>query len=227
MRLEGLLLGAPFAHRGLWRPGGAPENSLAAFKAACAAGYGIELDVRLSADGEAVVFHDETLERMTAESGLAEERTADELAGLRLLGSTQFIPALADALAVIGDRTPVLVELKTPAGQEGPLEEATATLLRAHVGPKAVLSFNRAALAAFAVFAPDVPRGLNCGDGSIDPHESGVDFLSVAMGLASDPGIVEWRRRGRLAVAWTARSLAEFGAARPKVDNLIFEGFEP
>ncbi len=80
------LLDAPIAHRGLWRTGAGPENSLAAFEAACRAGYGVELDVRLTADGEAVVFHDDALERMTASSGLVEERTADELAALRLLG---------------------------------------------------------------------------------------------------------------------------------------------
>lgn len=60
-----LLFAPPVAHRGLWSPHGAPENSLAGFQAACAAGYGIELDVQLSADGEAMVFHDDTLARLT------------------------------------------------------------------------------------------------------------------------------------------------------------------
>ena len=59
----------PIAHRGLWSPDGPPENSLGAFQAACAAGYGIELDVQLSADGEAVVFHDDKLERMAGARG--------------------------------------------------------------------------------------------------------------------------------------------------------------
>ena len=82
MSLPAALTGRPIAHRGLWRPGVRPENSLAAFHAACAAGYGIELDVQLTADGEAVVFHDASLDRMTTESGLVEERTAEALTRL-------------------------------------------------------------------------------------------------------------------------------------------------
>src|SRR6185312_11488790 len=112
--LPSAFLGAPIAHRGLWRSGGAPENSLAAFEAACRAGYGIELDVRLSADGEAMVFHDETLERLTASAGLVEEQTADELQALRLFGSCEVIPTLDEVLVLIDGRTPLLVELKTP-----------------------------------------------------------------------------------------------------------------
>ncbi len=87
MNLPESLAGRPIAHRGLWRPGLRPENSLAAFEAACAAGYGIELDARLTADGEVVVFHDDSLERLTAEGGLVEEHTAAALTAIPLLGS--------------------------------------------------------------------------------------------------------------------------------------------
>jgi glycerophosphoryl diester phosphodiesterase len=71
-----LLFGPPIAHRGLWSPDGPPENSLAGFQAACAAGYGIELDVQLSADGEAMVFHDDDLARLTGAPGRLADRTA-------------------------------------------------------------------------------------------------------------------------------------------------------
>jgi len=81
------LIQPPVAHRGLWAPDGAPENSLAGFQAACAAGYGIELDVQLSADGEAMVFHDDGLARLTGADGRLCERTAADLAELRLLAS--------------------------------------------------------------------------------------------------------------------------------------------
>src|ERR1700709_1302665 len=77
------LFDPPVAHRGLWTPDGPPENSLGAFQAACAAGYGIELDVQLSADGEAMVFHDDDLERMTGVAGRLSDRTTTELADLR------------------------------------------------------------------------------------------------------------------------------------------------
>jgi glycerophosphoryl diester phosphodiesterase len=229
MSLQGRLLSAPIAHRGLWRVGGRPENSLAAFEAACAGGYGIELDVRLTADGEAVVFHDETLERMTAESGLVEEQTAEALAALTLLGSDQHIPTLEQTLALVGQRALILVELKTPPGQEGLLEAGAAALLAVHPGPVGVLSFNADALAWMAAHAPDLARGLNARTpsdlGAIDrvhPH-----FLSVSLDLANHPRVQDWRAAGRAVIAWTAHRPADAARLHSLADNLIFEGFQP
>ena len=228
MTLPASLFDRPFAHRGLWRSGGCPENSLAAFDAACRHGYGIELDVRLSADGEAMVFHDDTLERLTAEAGLVEERSADELCALRLLGSDQSIPTLEAVLAAIGERAPILVELKTPEGQEGLLERRVADLLAGHNGPVALLSFNPLALAWMAGHAPHLPRGLNA---KTEAELTGAslahaDFLSVAAGLASNPAVQAWRKDG-VAACWTVRSAAEATRLKPLVDQIIFEGFEP
>src|SRR5271167_829930 len=92
------LFGPPIAHRGLWSLGGPPENSLGAFQAACAAGYGVELDVQLSADGEAVVFHDATLKRMTGRQGRVADYTAADLGEMRLVDGEETIPTLADTL---------------------------------------------------------------------------------------------------------------------------------
>jgi glycerophosphoryl diester phosphodiesterase len=218
----------PIAHRGLWRSGGAPENSLAAFEAACRQGYGIEFDVRLSADGEAMVFHDETLERLTASAGLVEENTADALSALRLLGSDQTIPTLAEVLALIDGRVPILVELKTPPGQEGLLEGRVAELLGAYGGPAAVLSFNADALAWLASHAPDIVRGLNVGaaDQLAGAERARPDFLSVQLDLAEHLGVQMWRRMGE-AIAWTCRSPADYIRFRSTVENLMFEGFDP
>jgi glycerophosphoryl diester phosphodiesterase len=220
--------GAPIAHRGLWRSGGAPENSLAAFEAACRAGYGIELDVRLSADGEAMVFHDDTLERLTASAGLMEEQTADELHALRLLGSCEVIPALDEALAQIGGRVPLLVELKTPAGQEGLLERRVAERLGAYAGPVAVLSFNVEALAWLAAHAPDIRRGLNVAkpDQLAGAERARADFLSVQLDLAGHDVVQGWRRMGE-ALAWTCRCTADLTRTLPYVENVMFEGFSP
>ncbi len=230
MSASAALTGRPIAHRGLWRPGQCPENSLGAFDGACAAGYGVELDVRLTADGEAVVFHDDGLERMTVESGLVEERTAEDLAALSLLGGDhQRIPSLAQALGVIAGRTPVLVELKTPAGQEGLLEARVAQLLKAYEGPAAVLSFNAQALAWLARRHPAIPRGLNAASaaslGALD--EAQADFLSVALDLAETPEVQAWRARGGKAVAWTVRREAERARLDGLVDNFMFEGLTP
>ncbi len=229
MSLQGRLLGRPIAHRGLWRTGGPPENSLAAFEATCAAGYGIELDVRLTADGEAVVFHDETLERITSESGLTEERTLDELTALRLLGSDQQVPTLEQTLALIGGRVVVLVELKTPPGQEGALEARVAALLTAYAGPCGVLSFNPDALACIALHGPGLARGLNARtEQALDTlPASKAHFLSVSQELAGHERAQDIRGSGRAVIAWTIRNRAEWDRAGPLVDNLIFEGFTP
>jgi glycerophosphoryl diester phosphodiesterase len=221
------LTGAPIAHRGLWRSGGAPENSLSAFEAACKAGYGVELDVRLSADGEVMVFHDETLERMTASSGMVEEQTADELRALRLLGSDQTIPTLDDVIRLIDGRVLVLVELKTPPGQEGLLESRVADLLARSPGAAAVLSFNAEALAWMWSHAPRISRGLNAqtpeqlGKAAV----TGADFLSVKLDLAPHPDVQAWRQTGK-AIAWTARSPADRDRLKGLADNLMFEGFK-
>jgi glycerophosphoryl diester phosphodiesterase len=221
-------LGAPIAHRGLWRSGGAPENSLAAFEAACRSGYGIELDVRLSADGEAMVFHDDTLERLTASAGLVEEQTADELQALRLFGSCEVIPTLDEVLVLIDGRTPLLVELKTPVGQEGLLERRVAERLAAYAGPVAVLSFNADALAWLAAHAPDLRRGLNAArPGQLAGAERArADFLSVQLDLAGHDVVQGWRRMGE-ALAWTCRSAADLARVAPLVENVMFEGFSP
>src|SRR5260221_12347104 len=107
------LIGPAKAHRGLWSVGGYPENSLGAFQAACAAGYGIELDVQLTADGEAVVFHDGNLKRMTGREGRVADHTADELAAMPLAGGEETIPTLADALAVVGHQAMVHIEIQS------------------------------------------------------------------------------------------------------------------
>jgi glycerophosphoryl diester phosphodiesterase len=106
-----LLFSPAIAHRGLWSPDGPPENSLGAFQAACQAGYGIELDVHITADGEAVVFHDNTLKRMTGREGRVRDHTAADLAQMSLKGTEETIPTLLEALAVIGHRAMVHVHV--------------------------------------------------------------------------------------------------------------------
>lgn len=100
-----------YAHRGL-HGNGVPENSLSAFELACRAGYGIELDIQLSKDGEVMVFHDGALKRMTGVDKDLCELTAAELSELRLAGTEHKIPTLREVLALVDGRVPLLVELK-------------------------------------------------------------------------------------------------------------------
>lgn len=99
-----------YAHRGLHRQDkSVPENSLEAFRAAVEHGYGVEMDVHLSADGALVVFHDDTLDRVCGVPGRVEDKTLEELRQLRLCGTDCGIPTLAEALAVLGGRVPLIL----------------------------------------------------------------------------------------------------------------------
>jgi glycerophosphoryl diester phosphodiesterase len=237
------LFDPPVAHRGLWSPNGAPENSLAAFQSACAHGYGIELDVQLSADGEAMVFHDSRLERMTGQEGRIADHTAADLGRMKLAGADETIPTLADTLTLIGHRASVHVELKTPVGEVGALEKRVHEILIDHNGPIAVIGFNPYSHAWFDHHHPNVLRGLDsygyADDGarkmSPDQRKAYAElehvsiakphFLALGVDMLPSARAAEFRAKGYPIIAWTVRSPAEWDKLKDHCDNLIFEGF--
>ena len=159
--MEGLdwLTARPVAHRGLHGKG-VPENSLSAAAAALAANYAIEVDLQLSKDGEVIVFHDDTLERLTTETGLVAARTAAELAKIKLGASNDTIPSLADLLKLVAGKTPLVLELKSPWNGDTSLAKKVATQLLNYAGPVAVMSFDPDLVAALKFHAPGLPRGI-------------------------------------------------------------------
>ena len=231
------------AHRGLWSPDGAPENSLAAFQAACAGGYGVELDVQLSADGEAMVFHDDRLDRMCGVEGRIADHTAADLSQLKLAGTDETIPTLAETLVHIGHRAMVHIELKTPFGEVGPLEKRVCEILIDHNGPTAVIGFNPYSHAWFADHHPQILRGLDSyswGDKGADKlapelrkslaaleHVSIArpDFLALGLDMLPSAKADELRAGGMPVIAWTVRSPDQWDRVKGHCDNLIFEGF--
>lgn len=241
------LLSAPVAHRGLWnRDKDRPENSLAAFEAAASAGYGMELDVQLSADGEAVVFHDDRLNDrdLTTASGRIAEHRATDLAEVKLCGTRETIPTLAEALECVGGRSLVVVELKVLNGEGDRLERRVAEVLDAYAGPVAVISFNPGTVAWFADHRPAVLRGLD----SMSYHDAAhwalpaterqalaelqhvalarPHFLGLGMDMLPSPSADALRAKGMPVVAWTVRSLVQWGRVKAHCDNLMFEGFK-
>ena len=239
------LFGPPIAHRGLWSPGGAPENSIAAFRAACEGGYGIELDVQLSADGEAMVFHDASLMRMTGHEGRISDHTADDLGKMALAGSDETIVSLADALALVGRRAMVHIEIKIPYGEVGPLERRVHDILIDHNGPTCVIGFNPYSHAWFADHYPNVLRGLDSysykgGDAKhlapelrkqyaelrhvaiARPH-----FLALSLDMLPNARADGLRKGGLPVLAWTVRQPEDWDAVKAHCDNMIFEGFAP
>ncbi len=232
----------PVAHRGL-HDADRPENSLAAFEAAAAAGYPIELDVHLTADGGAVVFHDDTLDRMTGRPGRVREHSLAELGALRLRGCDEPIPSLDQVLERVAGRVPLLVELKTHrAAAAGPLERAVCNALARFPGEHAVQSFDPWSMLWMRRHAPHLPRGMLSGDmrsEGLPKHEALLlEHLALAPTVLPDfigyelRALPHWapsllRRLGRPLLAWTIRDEPALHRARGLVDNVIFENVRP
>lgn len=243
-------LGAPLAHRALHdRDKGRPENSLAAVRAAVAAGYGIEIDLQPSADGAALVFHDETLDRLTEARGPVAALTAAEAAATPLRhGDGAGIPTLETVLEAVAGKVALLIEIKDQSGPGGPgigpLEAATARALAGYAGPVAVMSFNPEAVARMAVLAPDIARGLTTcawddpedsarlGPARIDALREmadldrvGASFISHEAADLARPRVAEVKASGLPVLCWTIRSPEQEIEARRVADNITFEGY--
>jgi len=210
------------------------ENSGGAIAAAVARGFGVELDVQLSRDGEAMVFHDHVLDRLTAAQGPVAARTAAELQAIRLTIGGEAMPRLAEALDLIGGRTPLLVELKSPGRQVGRLCAAVAGALQAYSGPAGVMSFNPEVGGWFARHAPHLLRGLVVTEngkrgmrGRIERPFSlwraRADFLAYDIRDLPSSFAEAGRRRGLPVYTWTVRGEADRDRARAFADQIIFE----
>ncbi|WP_149588504.1 glycerophosphodiester phosphodiesterase family protein [Tabrizicola flagellatus] len=242
------LLRLPVAHRALHdRAAGRIENSPAAIRAAVEAGYAIEIDLQISADGVPMVFHDEDLDRLTAETGPLNARTAAELSRIRLTGGDDRIPTLSEVLDLIAGRVPLLIEIKdqslTMGPTDGRLEAATAAALKGYRGEVALMSFNPASVAHMARLAPDLPRGLTTS--AYDPEDwaplspatcdrlrdipdydaTGSSFISHEARDLARPRVAELKAQGAAILCWTIRSPEEEAQARLRADNVTFEGY--
>ena len=231
-----MILGSrAFAHRGLWSPGGPPENSIAAFRAAAEAGCGIELDVQLSKDGVPVVFHDPVLDRMTDAGGAVWDRTADELCDLVLAGSGERIPRLSQVLAALPAGTPVLAELKASPGAHEDYIGALDLALFGARAEVAVMSFIR----ALNLAAADRLAGRTLGV-LVPPAPSGEPPLGERLAGAAHPGASyialrhEEAEAARAALgeaaslaAWTVDTQTALENACRAGAAAIFEGLAP
>ncbi|MBF9030728.1 phosphodiesterase [Rhodobacterales bacterium HKCCE3408] len=250
MTLPDAFLSTPLAHRGLHDAGSSvPENCPGAFRRAVAAGYGIECDLQLSSDGVAMVFHDPTLDRMTAQTGPVRARKARELSDIPLGTCSDGIPTLSDVLELVAGRVPLLIEMKDQSdgrgGTDGALEAATAIALDGYDGPVALMSFNPAMVEALKSIAPHLPRGLTtCGflpsqwpllraedAGHLrsirDFGRVGADFISHDWTDLGSPRVAELRAQGIPILCWTIRSPQEETEARRVADNITFEDYLP
>ena len=244
------LTARPIAHRGLHdRDQGRLENTESAFAAAIAGDFAIECDIQLSADGEAMVFHDYSLDRLTGEKGRVAERTAAQLKAISLTASRDRIPTLAEVIEQVDGRVPLIVEIKSQWREVGRLEARAAEIAGAHPGPIALMSFNPESVAAVRAARPWLPRGIVGGrfrnvdywnrfglDGwqrfrmrhmlhgpRTRPHFIAYDIDGLP---AAAPLISKWLVGAPL-LAWTVRSKAACRRVMRYADQVIFEGFLP
>lgn len=241
-------LDRPVAHRAFHdRAAGRPENSRAAIRAAVAAGYPIELDLQLSADGQAMVFHDYDLARLTAASGPVAQRTAAELGGILLRDAEDGIPTLTEVLEIVAGQVPLLIEVKDQDGQMGPdvgpLEEACARAIENYEGEAALMSFNPHSVAMLARLCPRRPRGLTTCAGTAEDYptlpaarrvelaeigladEMSLHFISHHHEDLDNPRVAQLKARGLSILCWTIRTPTEEAEARAIADNVTFEGY--
>ncbi len=245
--LDPAFLKTPIAHRALHDASkGVYENCRSAIIAAIEHGYAIEIDLQLSADGRAMVFHDDTLDRLTDKHGDVSDYTAAELTQIKVGSGQDVIEPLEDILRLVDGRVPLLIELKDQSRQlsqtDGRLEQATIDALSLYEGAVAVMSFNPHMIATMAKLSSDLPLGLTTGS-FMDPtwgidaerieHLSQIadfdptrySFVShFALELAA-PCIQMLKDQGTAIFTWTIRSPEAEAVARQTVDNITFEGY--
>ena len=232
-----------YAHRGLHKDSYA-ENSMSAFRAAVDAGYGIELDIRLSKDGELVVFHDDTLDRVCGREGKVIDFTADDLAEFKLSGTEDGIPRFADVLAMVDGKVPLLVEIKESTANTA-VSEAACKMLKEYKGDFIVESFNPLSLRKVGQELPEVSRGLlSHRYYEYEHYRKPLYFLlqTLLINFVCRPAFIAYDHRHAKAlglrfvrsffdtptIAWTVRSAEEEKAARENgFDGIIFENYLP
>jgi glycerophosphoryl diester phosphodiesterase len=230
----------PIAHRGLHRGQQVPENSLMAFEGAIAHHHPIELDIQLLADGELAVFHDKTLARLTGQPGTIAQQTLATLKQFHLYNTDQTIPSLAEVLALIQGKVPVLIEIKNE-GRVGSLESALLKTISHYPGEFAIQSFNPLSLRWFKHQAPHITRGQLSSDfsGAPVPWHFSAAHSNLLFNWASQPHFIAYDLRAlpkfstTLAqcafniplITWTVRSPADQTKAKDCADNYIFDPF--
>ncbi len=242
------LTARPIAHRGLHNPaGGVIENTASAFTAAIAGGYGIETDVQISADGEAMVHHDDALGRLTDGSARLADLSTTEIKAVRFKATADRVLMLGELCELVAGRAALVIELKSHFDGDRRLVQRVAQVLAAYRGPAAVMSFDPGMVEAARQIAPTLPRGIVAErhyahhewDRMTPAEKRRLAFLLhgfrtrphfVAYGVKDLPAIAPLVARwvfGLPLLTWTVRSEADRGSAARWADQMIFEGWRP
>jgi glycerophosphoryl diester phosphodiesterase len=228
------------AHRGLHNSEqGVPENSLAAFQRAVDRGHAIELDVRITADNQIVVFHDETLDRMTGVPGVVDQWVLQDLKKLRLLGTEERIPTVDEMLELVAGKVPLLIEIKRDRGQElGRLEPILMKKLEQYQGNFIIEAFDPEVLIWLRRNAPQYIRGQLGSFSKSEPKMSNYykyllfnpltqpDFIAFNIRQIDHKLRLACKKRNVPLVGWTIRTQEDLKRARQLCDGIIYEKVE-
>jgi glycerophosphoryl diester phosphodiesterase len=246
------LVERPIAHRGLHdEASGVIENTLRAAEAAIAGGFAIECDIQLSADGEGIVFHDETLDRLAGASGPISAKSAAEIASVRIKGAGEPPPTFAAFLDTVAGRTPIICELKSRFDGDWRIADRAAALAATYGGPLAFKSFDQDLAAYLRLRRPHMrpPRGP-CPIGILaqasydDPiwdfltAEQKRDWTDFDHYDLARPDFLSWnvdalphkipflvkQLTGAPVLAWTVRTAEQREAAHKWADQIVFDG---
>ncbi len=234
-----------YAHRGLHGKG-VPENSMKGFRLALEKGYGIELDLHLTKDGQLAVIHDASLKRTAGADVLVEDLTWEELKSYRLEGTDEPIPAFSQVLELFAGKAPMIVELKAERGNHAQLCQAACDLLETYQGPYCIESFDPRCILWLKQNRPQIIRGqlaenfLRSKSGNLSWILRFVltnlltTFLTrpdfIAYNFADRKGlspVLTQKLWGVQSVSWTIRSREDHDAAISEGRISIFENFEP
>jgi glycerophosphoryl diester phosphodiesterase len=241
------LTARPIAHRGYHdAAAGRIENTLPAAEAAIAKNFAVECDLQLTADGAAVVFHDDTLDRLMRATGAVDRKTLGEIRAARFRDSDATVPTLDELLDLVDGRVPLVIEFKSKRTGDRRLETAVAPMLAGYDGPVAVMSFDPASVAALRRLVPDLPRGLTADRYAAEDWPEltpAVRFRSrylldapmamphfIAYDVKALPASIPLALRhffGLPLLTWTVRTAEDRATAREWADQIIFEGFDP
>ena len=238
------LITRPLAHRGLHdEQNGIMENMLSAFAAAVAASYGIECDLQISSDGEAMVYHDDVLGRLSDGKGRLDALTAAELKRVAFKGTADRMMTLGELCDFVAGRVTLLLELKSSLASDRRLATRTAKVLCGYGGQAAVMSFDPAQIADLRSIAPRLTQGIAVrnpawAEVAATPRRALAGLLQalrarpqfLAYSIANLPALLPTLARtlfGLPLLAWTVRSTDDQRKAARYADQMIFEGFRP
>jgi glycerophosphoryl diester phosphodiesterase len=242
------LTARPVAHRGLHdAAAGIIENTPSAFSAAVAGNYAIECDLRIAADGEAMVYHDDALGRLTEGSARLDAMTAAELKRVTFRSTSDRMITVGELCDLVAGRVPLVIEVKSRFDGDLRLVARAAQVLAGYAGPAALMSFDPAPIAALRTLAPRLPRGIVAERRYSHPEwrplpartKRALAYFQhalrsrpqfIAYSVSELHSAIPWLARNlfRLPLlTWTVRTDVDRARAARYADQIIFEGFRP